>query len=481
MQREPAMLRPGARIDGFVIGELLHSGRLGTAWQVSAAAPGDGGSALVMKVPRTDPGSGGEGLLGFETEVSVLRELTGPHVPRFIAAGELAATPYVVTELIAGTRLDRALTDRRVAPEAAARHGAAIADALHSLHAQGAIHLDLKPDNVILRDSGEAVLIDFGMAHHARVPDLLAEEKRFAAGSAPYISPEQVVGIRNDPRSDLFALGVVLYEMASGELPFGSPGTLAGLRDRLWLDPSPLRARVPATPPWFQEIVLRCLEVAPERRYQSAAHVAFDLRHPEQVPLTARAQKTRRSGLLQQAWRWWHARPVRLAPRTAAAAASHAPVIMVAVDTMHPDDPRHDAIRRATARFMATSSDFRLVCVSVVHGEPIAAPAHQRGIHHEHLVRLQHWVHPLNVAAGRLSLHVIESLHASAALLDFARGNNIDLIVIGAPGPEEQPLAWWRSVASGVSANARCSVHVVRLPAAADAGKKTPGRSRAGR
>lgn len=480
MEREAAMLRPGAQIDGFVIGELLHAGRLGTAWQVSAAAPGEGGSALVMKVPRTQPGSGGEGLLGFETEVSVLRELTGPHVPRFVAAGELAATPYVVSELVAGTRLDRLLGEGQVAPEAAARLGAAIADALHSLHAQGAIHLDLKPENVILRESGEAVLIDFGMAHHARVPDLLAEEKRFAAGSAPYVSPEQVVGIRDDPRSDLFALGVVLYEMASGELPFGSPGTLAGLRDRLWLDPSPLRARVPATPAWFQEIVLRCLEVAPERRYQSAAHVAFDLRHPGQVPLTARAHKTQRTGMLQQAWRWWRARPVRLARRTTVAA-SHAPVIMVAVDTMHPDDPRHDAIRRAAARFMAASSDFRLVCVAVVHGEPIAVPAHQRGIHHEHLVRLQHWVHPLNVAAGRLSLHVIESLHPSAALLDFARGNNIDLLVIGAPGAQEQPLAWWRSVASSVSANAPCSVHVVRLAAADDAGKKTPGRSRAGR
>ncbi|HET7197967.1 MAG TPA: bifunctional serine/threonine-protein kinase/universal stress protein, partial [Burkholderiales bacterium] len=333
------------------------------------------------------------------------------------------------------------------------------------LHGQGAAHLDLKPDNVILRESGEAVLVDFGMAHHARVPDLLAEERRFAAGSAPYVSPEQVRGIRNDARSDLFALGVVLYEMATGELPFGSPQTLAGLRDRLWLDPAPPRARVPALPRWYQEIVLRCLEPSPEARYQSAAHVAFDLRHPEQVPLTSRAQKSARAGVVQQAWRWWHARPLRLQP-SRAGSPPHAPVIMVAVDTMHPDDPRHPAIRQATARFIASSADFRLVCVSVVRGEPLAAAPDKRGIHLEHLIRLQHWVGPLQVAAGRLSLHVIESLHPSAALLDFARGNNVDLIVIGAPGAHQQTLGWWRSVASGVSANAPCSVHVVRLPEA---------------
>lgn len=462
-------LAPGAQIDGFVIEEQLHAGRMGTAWRVSAAVGGERAFPLVMKLPRMQPGSGGDGLLGLETEMSVLSQLSGPHVPRFVAAGDLARTPYLVTEFVSGTRLDALLERGPLAAEAAARHGAAIADALHSIHAQGAVHLDLKPENVILREAGEAVLLDFGMAHHARVPDLLAEEKRFAAGSAPYVSPEQVRGIRDDARSDLFALGVVLYEMATATLPFGSPQTLAGLRDRLWLDPAPLRSRAPSVPAWYQEIALRCLEVPAENRYQSAAHLAFDLRHPDQVPLTARAHKTTRAGVLQQAWRWWHARPVQLQPRVVARGPSHAPLIMVAVDTMNPDDPRHDAIRQATARFIASSADFRLLCVSVVHGEPIAAPAHQRGIHHEHLVRLNHWVQPLGVAAGRLSLHVIESLHPTAALLDFARGNNVDLIVIGAPGANQQTLAWWRSVASGVSANAPCSVHVVRLAAAGEA------------
>lgn len=468
MQALAEALVPGTEIDGFVIGELLHRGRMGRVYRVRTVADGASSSPLVMKQPRIERGSGGEGLLAFETELTVLRELSGRYVPRFVAAGDLATTPYLVVEWIDGTSLEMLLKRGPVALDAAARHGAALADALYSIHGQGACHLDLKPENVILRESGEAVLIDFGMAHHVRVPDLLAEEKRFASGSAPYVSPEQVRGVRSDPRSDLFALGVVLYEMATGELPFGAPQTLAGLRDRLWREPVPPRALVPDIPGWYQEIVLRCLEPSAERRYQSAAHVAFDLRHPDQVPLTDRAGKAKKAGVLRQARRWWQARPTALGePPPRRARPLDAPLVMVAVDTMHPDDPRHSAIRQTTAQMLSSSTDFRLVCVSVVHGEPLA-PAHgERGIHVEHLVRLRHWVEPLNIAAGKLSLHVIESLHPSAALLDFARGNNVDLIIIGAPGPKQHTLGWWRSVASGVSAHAPCSVYVVRLPEAA--------------
>ncbi len=112
-----------------------------------------------------------------------------------------------------------------LAPEDVARIGAALADAIHSVHLQDVIHLDIKPENFLLRPTGEAVLLDFGFARHARYPDLLAEEKEFAAGSAAYVSPEQLQHDRGDLRSDLFALGVLLYELATGAQPFGQPET----------------------------------------------------------------------------------------------------------------------------------------------------------------------------------------------------------------------------------------------------------------
>ena len=458
-------LQPGIELDGFRLGERVHSGAQGQIFRVLAP---DQGFPTIMKVPRVGPGEPGENLISFETEAMILPALSGPHVPRFVAAGDLAKTPYLVTEWIEGESLEALLKRGPLPAVEVARIGAAIADAVHGLHLQDAIHLDLKPDNVVVKLDGAVALIDFGLAHHARYPDLLAEEKRFAAGSAPYVSPEQVLGTRSDPRSDLFALGVVLYEMATGELPFGIPATMAGLRDRLWLDPLPPRARSPELPPWLQEIILRCLEPRAADRYQSAAHLAFDLRHPEHVALTARARKSGRAGFFGQLLRWWRARGERPGPRLMPKAqVGTAPVIMVAVDTTHAHDPRQPLLQRATAQVLSLSADFRLVCVSVIgvgalkEGADVAGSA--SGVHLEHLVRLRHWVEPLGLPAHRLSLHVIESARPEPALLEFARRNHVDLIVIGAPGPAHQALGWWRSVASSVTANAHCSVYLVRI------------------
>jgi serine/threonine protein kinase len=458
--------RAGIELDGYRLGERIHSGAMGQIFRVTGPGPG---SQLIMKLPRVGPGESGEGLINFEIEAMLLPALSGPHVPRFVAGGSLSRTPYVVTEWIDGESLETLLNRGPLAASETARIGAAIADAVHSLHLQDAIHLDLKPDNIILKPDGQAVLIDFGIAYHAHFPDLLAEEQRFTAGSAPYISPEQVRGTRTDPRSDVFALGVILYEMATGELPFGVPLTIAGLRDRLWRDPVPPRARAPELPPWLQEIILRCLEPRAERRYQSAAHVAFDLRHPEQVPLTARASRSTASGLAEQAKRWWLSRGRRQEQRDLPKSqVASTPIVMVAVDTTHPEDERHPALQRSTAKILSLSSEFRLICVSVIRcevaAEHVVSGDTASATYLEHLARLRHWVEPLRLPPWRLSLHAIESPNPEAALLDFARSNHVDLIVLGAPPPAQLGLAWWRSVASRVTANAHCSVHVVRVP-----------------
>ncbi|HYM61597.1 MAG TPA: bifunctional serine/threonine-protein kinase/universal stress protein [Thermoanaerobaculia bacterium] len=459
-------LAPGSEIDGFRVGERIHSGAMGNIFRVTRP---DLSGPMIMKVPRVGPNESPEGIISFETEATIVPTLAGSHVPRCVAVGDLARAPYLITEWVEGESLDHLLNRGSFRPDDVARVGAAIADAIHSLHEQDVIHLDLKPANIILKKDGTVVLIDFGLAHHARYPDLLAEETRYASGSAPYISPEQVLGTREDPRSDIFSLGVVLYEMATARLPFGIPDTLAGLRNRLWLDPVPPSVRTPGMPPWLQEIILRCLEPATEARYQSAAYVAFDLRNPEQVALTSRAAKSRQAGFFRQVKRWWTARkvqPVRFHP--ANVRPGRTPIIMVAVDTMHPDDERQPAIQRMTAQILKVSGEFRLVCVSVIGSIPVIDGTTEAetasGIHLEHLVRLRHWVEPLRMPAQRLSLHAIESPNPAEALLEFARLNHVDMIVLGAPGPSQPGRSWWRSVASTVTANAHCSVHVVRVP-----------------
>ena len=372
-------------------------------------------------------------------------------------------------ERIDGVPLADTIRGAPLPPEAVAQIGAAVADAIHSIHAQEVIHLDLKPENVLLRPSGEAVLLDFGFARHARYPDLLGEELHFAAGSAAYVSPEQLQDDRGDPRSDLYALGVLLYELATGLQPFGQPQSLAGMRDRLWREPAPPRAVNAKVPPWLQEVILHCLEHDASLRYQSAAHVALDLRHPEQVVLSTRAKRTERLGFVSQVKRWWGARrEIDRRWLSERRSATRAVVILVAVDTEHPDDERHSPLQWTTQQIVSLNPEYRLMCVSVIRSAPVGEGTTDletaTGKHLEHKMRLRHWVEPLKLPSSRVSLHVVEALNAADTLLDLARANHVDLIVLGAPVPSRRTLGWWRSAASTVTANAPCSVHVVRVP-----------------
>src|SRR5215467_7770437 len=247
---------------------------------------------MVMKIPLLRPGEDPLTIIGYEVEQMILPRLTGPHVPHFVAAGDFER-PYIVMEFIDGISVKSLLENVPLPPAEVAAIGAKISFALHDIHRQHVLHLDLKPSNVILRND-EAVLIDFGLSRHDQLPDLIQEEAEGPVGSGAYIAPEQLLGNRSDPRSDLFALGVILYQLATGATPFGEPELAGNWRRRLWRDPVPPRGRNADVPPWLQEIILRCLEVDPDKRYATAAQVAFDLQHPDQVMLTERAARTRR-------------------------------------------------------------------------------------------------------------------------------------------------------------------------------------------
>ena len=175
--------------------------------------------------------------------------------------------------------------------------GGKIALALDDLHRQNVIHHDIKPSSIMFRPSGEAVLIDFGLSHHNHLPDLLQEEFRLPYGTAPYMAPERLLGVRDDPRSDLFSLGVLLYFFTTGVRPFGESETMRGMRRRLWRDPVRRASSSADYPPWLQEIVLRCLEIEPVWRHPTASQLAFELAHPEQVKLTARSERLQRDPL----------------------------------------------------------------------------------------------------------------------------------------------------------------------------------------
>jgi eukaryotic-like serine/threonine-protein kinase len=472
-------VKTGAIIDGFRVGDCIHQGGAGLIYRVEAPAGSDPGFPLIMKVPRLGRGEATIGIEGFETEQTILPTLGGPHVPRFVATGDVTETPYIIMEWIEGRSLAEFVAGAPLPPDEVAQVGAALADAVHSVHAQEVVHLDLKPENFLLRPSGEAVLLDFGFSHHARYPDLLGEELQFAAGSGAYVSPEQLQDNRSDSRSDLYSLGVLLYELATGRQPFGEPESLAGMRDRLWREPAPPRALNARVLPWLQEIILRCLEHDGDERYQSAAHIAMDLRHPELIALSARGARTEVPAFREHLKRWW--RTLGEGDRRRRArdhSATHAAIILVAVDTEHPDDARHSPLQWATKQIVSLSPEYRLMCVSVIRSAPVGEGTAEldtaTGRHLEHKMRLRHWIEPLNLESSRVSLHVIEAASAADTLLELARANHVDLIVLGAPGPSRKKIGWWRSAASTVTANAPCSVHVVRVPERAPGARTNP-------
>lgn len=463
----PVKLHPGMVIGDFTMVEPLHEGGMARLWRVRHPRHD---VPLLMKLPRIEYGEAVTQVVGFEVERMLLPVLTGAHVPQYFASGEYQDQPWLVMEHVSGDTLRTLLDQAPLPAERLARLGALAALALDDLHRQGVVHLDVKPSNLLLHvdpDGHERiVLLDFGLSHHADLPDLLAEQFRVPMGTAPYIAPEQVLGVRDDPRSDLFALGVTLYHLATGERPFGFPTSRAGLKRRLYRDPVPPRSLNPALPRWLQEIILRCLEVDPDHRHPTAAQLAFDLQHPEQVVLSERAERSQRHGAVSSVRRWLGSLGQRTAdPPAAKPAAVRAPLLMVAIDLKQVSPALDQALRNTVQRIVQTSPGARVACVTVLRtariGMDTNLDAHGRSRHVKRLIALRHWARPLHLPENRVTVHVLESSDVADALIDYARGNAIDHLIMGARGITGVRRILG-SVSSRVVAEANCTVTVVR-------------------
>ncbi|MFY9509379.1 MAG: bifunctional serine/threonine-protein kinase/universal stress protein [Rubrivivax sp.] len=471
----PLPLAAGQVVDGFRLEEKLHQGGMAHLWRVSRLQ-GDDSLPLIMKVPRIKGGEDPATIVGFEVEQMILPALQGPHVPKFVARGDFTRQAYIVMERIEGPSLRPRLDEAPLAIDEVVEIGEKVATALHELHRQHLVHLDIKPSNIVFRKDGRAVLVDFGLSRHDKLPDLLEEEFSLPMGTGPYMSPEQVQFVRNDPRSDLFALGVMLYHFTTGHRPFGAPETVRGLRRRLYVDPVPPRALRADCPPWLQEVILRCLEVRPERRFQSAAQLALALQNPAQVPLTARADRKKQSGPLKVFKRWFFAlgaegKTAGEAPRLGIASqVMKSPIILAAVDVDHAEPGLLELLRETVRRIVVTEPGARLACLSVMRTARIGLDdlVDQQGQsrHVKQLVGLKHWARPISKSLllddGRLTFHVLEAPDAAAAIVEFAERNKVDHIVMGARG-NSALRRYLGSVSSQVVAQAECTVTVVRV------------------
>jgi eukaryotic-like serine/threonine-protein kinase len=457
-------LEAGSELDGFRILRRLHAGGMAVIYEVTRDdLPGP----AVMKVPRLEQGESGATVVSFEVEQMMLAAAGGGPVPALYAQGDLAREPYLVMERIEGETLSARMEQLPWPVDEVCRVGAIVADAIQALYERDIIHLDIKPSNIILSLDGRAVLIDLGLAHHAHLPDLLAEEFRRPLGSAPYISPEQIFGVRNDARSDIFALGAMLYQLATGHLPFGAPNSLSGLQKRFRMQAIPPRGWNHDLHPGVQEIILRCLEVDPARRYANAAQLAQALRDPDSVPLSARSYRRHRDSAWQRFKRWLFGVGFDPGAVPPAPLAGTDPIVLVLVSAWQSDEALQQALRQQAARTARARPRTRMAFVTVVKPAPVmgvaddAQSAPRR--HLRLLVELRHWAANVDIEAARKTCHVIEGADVGRAVLDYIRANPVETVLLAA-GPNEAFAGRATAAVARIALQAPCTVQVVRVP-----------------
>ena len=241
------------------------------------------GKQVAIKVPHAEMEANPVLVERFKREQEIGQELDHPGVVKTYD-GEERSRLYMVIEWVDGRLLRTVLNEEGKFPiERAVNFTLQICDALDAMHKHGVVHRDLKPENVMVDDADRIKLIDFGIAMKEDARRLTFVDMSATLGTPDYISPEQVKGQRGDQRSDIYSLGIMFYEMLTGEVPFSGPNPLAVMNERVLNDPKPARKLRPEITAELQEILNRALERDPRRRYATAADMAWELEHQEQV------------------------------------------------------------------------------------------------------------------------------------------------------------------------------------------------------
>jgi serine/threonine protein kinase len=301
--------QPGSQFDQYAVKEVVA--RTGTA-SILRATDLSTGHEVAIKMPHPEV----EGDLLFYQrfcrEQEICENLDHPSVVKGFTKHNRQQM-YMVMEFAPGRLLRDILNEQvlsekvlsepgKLPVERVVRIAVAICEALDYIHSQGVVHRDLKPENILVDDADRIKLIDFGIASRTGARRLTFGKLSQVMGTPDYIAPEQVNGKRGDARSDIYALGVLLYEMLTGATPFPGSDPFVIMHNRLVTDPVPPRQIDPGITPELQEIVYRALERDPNSRYSNGREFANDLLHQEGVRVIDRDLSARRQPSL-----WWKA------------------------------------------------------------------------------------------------------------------------------------------------------------------------------
>lgn len=248
------------------------------------------GKQVAIKVPHPEMESDPVLFDRFKREQEIGKSLDHPGVMK-VFMDEDRSQLYMVMEWVDGRLLRKILDEeKRLPSERAVKIAVGVCNALDYIHSHGVVHRDLKPENIMVDAHDDVKLIDFGIAAKAGARRLTFAKLSNVMGTPEYISPEQVKGKRGDGRSDIYALGVMLYEMLTGKEPFQGSNPFAIMNDRLLNNPVPPREIDASISPQLQEIIYRALERDPKNRYATAHEFAWDLEHQDQVGVAERAE-----------------------------------------------------------------------------------------------------------------------------------------------------------------------------------------------
>jgi len=280
-------LHPGDQLDHYRIDSLVSRSGMASIFRGTDVQTG---RPVAIKIPHPEVECDPALFDRFRREEEIGKTMDHPGVMK-VLGDEARSQVYMVMEWVDGRLLRKILDEEhKLGLPRAVAITLRILDALQYIHSHGVVHRDLKPENIMVDEHDNIKLIDFGIAANVKSRRLTFAKFSQTMGTPDYISPEQVKGKRGDARSDLFALGVMLYEMLTGKVPFSGANPFLIMNDRLLNSPVPPREIDPAIPPQLQEIVYRALERDPKNRYPSARDFAWDLEHQDQVGVAERPE-----------------------------------------------------------------------------------------------------------------------------------------------------------------------------------------------